>query len=314
MNQVSSPGRLYSQQYQSGQGRAVTLAVLVHLLLLAFFFVGIRWQNSTPTAVEAEVWDLTMREAAPLPVAAEQVPIAAPVEATPAPTAKVEAPKIDPEIAIEQDKQRKRLEKQKEAQRQEELAEQQRKEQRELQAKKEKEKELEKKRLAEQELQAKKDKELDKLKQEKLEKQKLADQKAQQAKDKAASDKLFKENMQRMAAQAGATGSGGNGTAARSTGNNRGDPSYGAKIAAKIRSNTNYNVSDTIAGNPEVVYQIELLPDGYLRGPVRKLKSSGIQGFDDAVAKGIEKAQPFPRDSSGAAATSLDLHYKMKEE
>jgi len=44
------------------------------------------------------------------------------------------------------------------------------------------------------------------------------------------------------------------------------------------------------------------------------LKSSGIQGFDDAVAKGIEKAQPFPRDSSGAAATSLVLHYKMKEE
>jgi hypothetical protein len=32
------------------------------------------------------------------------------------------------------------------------------------------------------------------------------------------------------------TGSGGTGTAAKSTGNNRGDPSYMAKIAAKVRS------------------------------------------------------------------------------
>ena len=323
MNQASISGRPPYQQYQSGQGRAIALAVLVHLLLLGFLWVGIKWQNKEATAVEAEVWDMTMRDAAPLPVPVEPTPGPEPEQSLtpPTPIVKEEVPKEDPEIAIEQEKQRKRLEKQKELQRQEEIAEQQRKEalqkeQEALQAKKEKEKEraLEKKRVAEQELQAKKDKELEKLKQEKLEKQKLADQKAQQAKEKAASDKLFKENMQRLSAQAGATGSGGSGTAARSTGNNRGDPSYGAKIAAKIRSNTVYNVPDMVAGNPEVVYQIDLLPDGYLRGPARKLKSSGIQAFDDAVAKGIDKAQPFPRDSSGAAATSLDLHYKMKEE
>ena len=312
MNQASISGRPPYQQYESGQGRAIALAVLVHLLLLGFLWIGIKWQNKEATAVEAEVWDMTMRDAAPLPVPVEPTPAPEPEQTLtpPTPIVKEEAPKEDPEIAIEQEKQRKRLEKQKELQRQEEIAEQQRKEaqrkeQEALQAKKEKEqekeRELEKKRAAEQELQAKKEK-------------KLADQKAQQAKEKAASDKLFKENMQRLSAQAGATGSGGSGTAARSTGNNRGDPSYGAKIAAKIRSNTVYNVPDMVAGNPEVVYQIDLLPDGYLRGPARKLKSSGIQAFDDAVAKGIDKAQPFPRDSSGAAATSLDLHYKMKEE
>ncbi|MFZ6687049.1 cell envelope integrity protein TolA [Undibacterium sp. SXout11W] len=311
MNQVSIPGRPNLQQYQSGEGRAIALAVFVHLLLLGFLWVGIKWQNNAPTAVEAEVWDLTMREAAPLAVPVEPEPVPQPTIAPPPAIVKEEAPKEDPEIATERDKKRKLLEKQKEDERKQEIAEQKRKEQ-ELQAKKEKE--AEKQRFAEKELQAKKDKELEKQKQDKLDKQKLADQKAQQAKEKAASDKLFQENMQRLSAQAGATGSGGNGTAARSTGNNRGDPSYVAKIAAKIRSNTNYNVSDAIAGNPAVDYQIDLLPDGYLRGPVRKLKSSGIQGFDDAVAKGIEKAQPFPRDSSGAAATSLVLHYKMKEE
>ena len=300
MNQVSIPGKPHFQQYQSGEGRAIALAVFVHLLLLGFLWIGIKWQNNTPTTVEAEVWDMTMREAAPLAVPVEPEPVSQPTIAPP-PVAKEEAPKEDPEIAIEQEKKRKLLEK----------AEQKRKDQ-ELQARKEKE--AEKQRQADKELQAKKDKELDKQKQDKLEKQKLADQKAQQAKEKAASDKLFQENMRRLSAQAGATGSGGSGTAARSTGNNRGDPSYVAKIAAKIRSNTIYNVSDSVAGNPAVDYQIDLLPDGYLRGPVRKLKSSGIQAFDDAVAKGIEKAQPFPRDNSGAAAASLTLHYKMKEE
>ncbi|MBC3861900.1 cell envelope integrity protein TolA [Undibacterium jejuense] len=307
MNQVSIPGRPNFQQYQSGEGRAIALAIFVHLLLLGFLWVGIKWQNTTPTAVEAEVWDMTMREAAPLAVPVEPEPVPQPTIAPPPPVAKEEAPKEDPEIAIEQDKKRKLLEKQKEDERKQEIAQQQAEQKRkdqELQAKKEKE--AEKQRLA--------DKELEKQKQDKLDKQKLAEQKAQQAKEKAASDKLFQENMQRLSAQAGATGSGGNGTAARSTGNNRGDPSYVAKIAAKIRSNTNYNVSDAVVGNPAVDYQIDLLPDGYLRGPVRKLKSSGIPGFDDAVAKGIEKAQPFPRDSSGAAATSLVLHYKMKEE
>ena len=314
MNQVSIPGKPHFQQYQSGEGRAIALAVFVHLLLLGFLWIGIKWQNNTPTTVEAEVWDMTMREAAPLAVPVEPEPVSQPTIAPP-PVAKEEAPKEDPEIAIEQEKKRKLLEKQKEDERKQQIAqeqaEQKRKDQ-ELQARKEKE--AEKQRQADKELQAKKDKELDKQKQDKLEKQKLADQKAQQAKEKAASDKLFQENMRRLSAQAGATGSGGSGTAARSTGNNRGDPSYVAKIAAKIRSNTIYNVSDSVAGNPAVDYQIDLLPDGYLRGPVRKLKSSGIQAFDDAVAKGIEKAQPFPRDNSGAAAASLTLHYKMKEE
>jgi len=231
MNQVSIPGRPNFQQYQSGEGRAIALAVFVHLLLLGFLWVGIKWQNNAPTAVEAEVWDMTMREAAPLAVPVEPEPVPQPTIAPPPAIVKEDAPKEDPEIAIEQDKKRKLLEKQKEDERKQQIVEQKRKEE-ELQARKEKE--AEKQRLADKELLAKKDKELEKQKQDKLDKQKLAEQKAQQAKEKAASDKLFQENMQRLSAQAGATGSGGNGTAARSTGNNRGDPSYVAKIAAKF--------------------------------------------------------------------------------
>ena len=47
---------------------AMALALLVHLALLLFFVVGINWQSHESNAVEAEVWDLTTREAAPLPV------------------------------------------------------------------------------------------------------------------------------------------------------------------------------------------------------------------------------------------------------
>ncbi|MBR7784621.1 protein TolA, partial [Undibacterium sp. LFS511W] len=105
---------------------------------------------------------------------------------------------------------------------------------------------------------------------EKADKQKLADQKAREAKDKAASDKLFKEQMQRLNAQAGMTGSGGSGTAEKSTGNNRGDPSYLAKIAAKVRSNMSYGAAETAGSNPTVEYRIELFPDCSLRGGLRK--------------------------------------------
>jgi colicin import membrane protein len=311
MNQVSTPGHPDFHARQSGQWRSVVLAALVHLFLLGFLWFGIRWQNKQPTAVEAEVWDMKTQEAAPLPVETTPPEPFIAKEQTPPPVAKEELPKEDPEIALQQEKKRKQQEKAKEELRLRELEQEKLQAEKELQAKKEKakaqlEKEREKERLKEQELEKQKAKE-DK---EKQEKKKLADQKAQQAKEKIAADKVFKENMQRLASQAG---SGGNGVAARSTGNNRGDPGYAAKIAAKIRSNTNFSAIDSTPGNPTVEYRIELLPGGSLRGPIRKIKSSGIPGFDEAVAKGIEKSVPFPADKSGEYP-ALDLIYKMKEE
>lgn len=322
MNQVSIsayPGNLH--QSQAGNWRPVVLAALVHVLLLGFLWIGVSWQNKESTAVEAEVWDMTTREAAPVAV---EIPPAPPPEPEPVklkdippppPAVKNDLPKEDPEIALQQEKKRLLAEKKKAEEHQRALAEEKRQAEQELQAKKDKEREKlrEKEREQEKERQKEKDKEKERDK-EKAEKQKLADQKAQQAKDKAASDKLFKENMQRLSAQAGVTGSGGTGTAAKSTGNNRGDPSYMAKIAAKVRSNTIYSGVDAVAGNPTVEYRIELIPDGSLRGAIKKLKSSGNLAFDDAVAKGIEKSAPFPKDKNGQVPGTLDFAYKMKEE
>ncbi|MEB0140030.1 MULTISPECIES: cell envelope integrity protein TolA [unclassified Undibacterium] len=315
MIQTPSPHYDDFSRQKTGQWRAPVLAALVHLFLILFLWIGIHWQNEQSVAVEAEVWDLTTREAAaPLaepPPPPPPTPVEREIVAAPRPPEPVLE---DPEIALQQEKQKLNLAKQKKlALEREQAREQERKQEQRAADLLAQEKELQK-RDKERALQAKKDN--DKQKVQDKERQDQAS-KQQLAKDQAARDKAFKENMSRLNAQAGvsaAGGNGSNGTAAKSTGNNRGDPSYGATIAAKIRANTIYNVPDMVAGNPAVDYHIELLPDGSLRGPIRKLKSSGIPGFDEAVAKGIEKSQPFPKDKSGNAAVNLDLHYKMKEE
>ncbi|CAN5735208.1 hypothetical protein BH11PSE12_BH11PSE12_03450 [soil metagenome] len=317
----------------SPQWQPVALAALVHGLLLAFLWVGVQWQSKETTAVEAEVWDMTTREAAPkaLPppeAAAEIEKIAPPVPAKDLmPEKEVVKDLIDPEIALAQEKKRKRLEKQQQEQLQEQLKEKQQEKQAELkrELKLEREEALKKEKLAEQKKKAEKlaaddaekKKQLDLAKQLDLSKQK---NKEQQAKEQAARDKTFSDNMRRLAAQAGTqtgaqanVGSGGTGEAAKSMGNNRGDPSYAARIAAKVRSNTVYNTSDNVSGNPTVEYRIDLLPDGSLRGAIRKLKSSGVAAFDDAVEKAIEKSLPFPRDKSGEVPASIVYVHRMKE-
>lgn len=287
MNQVSKQAHPDLHQHQKGQLRSIALAALVHVVLLSFLWIGVRWQNKPSEAQDVEVWDTTFREAAPKPVPVPE-PIIEEKPKEPVPV-KEEVRQEDPEIALAQEKKRKLLEKKKEEEHQRELAEKKRKEEQQEKLAEQKRKE-------------------EKLAQEAAEKKKLL------AKEKEKTDKLFKDELARVTKQAATTGSGGSGTSEKSTGNNRGDPSYIAKIAAKVRSNTNFSGIDSTAGNPTVEYSINLLPDGSLRGGIRKVKSSGIPGFDDAVAAGIEKSAPFPRDKTGQVPASLTLVYRMKEE
>jgi colicin import membrane protein len=81
-----------------------------------------------------------------------------------------------------------------------------------------------------------------------------------------------------------------------------------------IISNTVFNVPPALAGNPAVEYAVELLPDGTLRNPPRKLKSSNVPGFDEAVLRAIEKSQPFPRDSKGVIPTSITISHRPKDQ
>lgn len=265
-------------QRDDSEWKSLGLAALVHLFLLAFLWIGVQWQSQESTAVDAEVWDMTVRQAAPL--ALPETPVEVPKEVEPPKPIQQEEPTEDPEIALAQEKKR-QLE--------------------------------EKKKLAELELAKKKEEKLaeEKLKKEKLEKNLL--DKKNLAKEKAAQDKIFQEDMRRLNGQVLKSGSGGLGDALKSTGNNRGDPSYNAKVAAKIKANTTYIVNDASANNPTVEFVINLFPDGSLKGPVKKTKSSGNLAFDEAVEKAIEKSQPFPRDKSGEVPSSLNIVHRMKD-
>ena len=59
--------RPYDVPRTSGNGRAILLAVVVHLLLAVLLFFGVRWQSSEPAVVQAELWSPKPQTAAPAP-------------------------------------------------------------------------------------------------------------------------------------------------------------------------------------------------------------------------------------------------------
>ena len=71
---------------EPGGKASAVLAVLVHVLLIAFLIVGVRWQSSKPEAVVVELWDRA-------PVLEEPAPPPPPVEPQPQPKPE---PKIEP--------------------------------------------------------------------------------------------------------------------------------------------------------------------------------------------------------------------------
>jgi colicin import membrane protein len=306
----------YTVPKEPGRWRAITLAALVHAALLVFLWIGIRWQNETPVVIEAEVWSPQTREAAPLPQPAPEPEPTPVVKETPKPevkeppVVKPEPPVAKPDIALEQEKKRKAEEKRLEDER---LAKKKAEEEK-LAKKKEEDERLKKQKQKEEEEQLAKKKAEDKLRAEKEAQTKKAAAEKKRKEEEAEEKLLAKareEEMRRIAG--GVTGSGGAGDAPKSQGG-RGDASYLQKVAARIKSNTIFNVSDDIAGNSAVEYAVELLPDGSLRGEPRKLKSSNVPGFDEAVLRGIVKSQPFPRDEkSGSVPSRFDVSYKPKE-
>lgn len=87
-----------------GKWPAVALTVLMHALLVAALFFGVRWQNRGPESVEVEVW----RASPPAPVAPAPTPVVEapkPVVAPPPPR-RIEPPPPPPkpEIAVKPDK------------------------------------------------------------------------------------------------------------------------------------------------------------------------------------------------------------------
>lgn len=308
----------YIVPQEPGLGRALTLAALVHAALLAFLWIGVQWQSETPSTIEAEVWSPQAREAAPLPEPVktpEPEPEPQPQPAVKeAPKPQVEEPPVEkPDIALEQEKKRKALEEKKrreEAEREKEKLAKEKKRLEDEKLAKEK-KRLEDEKLAK--LKQEEAKRQEKEKAEKLKKEKEAAEKKRRQ-DEADAQMLAKIRDEDMRRMSGVTGTGGTGDAPKAQGG-RASAEYGAKVAARIRSHTVFNVPVDLAGNPPVEYLVELLPDGTLRGAPRKLKSSGVPGFDEAVLRAIDKSQPFPRDEkTGAVPSKITISHKPKDQ
>jgi colicin import membrane protein len=292
---------------------AIGLAVGVHALLLAFLWIGISWQNNAPVAVEAEIWDVTTQTAAPPPTPApepEPEPETPPPQPTPKavePPPAVEQPQPkQPDIALEREKKRKEELKRKEEER--ELAEQKRIEEKKEKALAEKkQRELDEKKAKadaeKKEAEQKKKEEAEKKKKEEAEKKKKA------AAEQKKLDAARAEEMRRITGAAGNPTS--TGTAEKSTAP-RSDKGYSAAITAKVKGNTSYAGSLDEPGNPTATFRVEQLPTGEIIS-VKKIKSSGVPSFDDAVEKGITKSSPLPKKKDGTVERSLVIEFHMKD-
>jgi colicin import membrane protein len=110
----------------------------------------------------------------------------------------------------------------------------------------------------------------------------------------------------------GEVGSGGSGAAPKSQSPGRADPDWESKISAKVYGNIVFIAPDNLADNPTAQFQVQLLPDGSIAS-IRKLKSSGVPGFDEAVQRAIEKSQPYPKDKTGRVPSSFTGTHKPKD-
>lgn len=247
-------------------------AIGVHLLLLAALLLSFNWKATPPmlNVAEVELWDSLPQPSPPLPIAPplETPPPAVVKEAPPPPPEKVEAqtPKA-PEVDIALEKKRKELEQKKAAEQlKKELALEQKKQLAALQAEARKEAMQNSDKLLKEN---KANEALKKLQQEALAEERAATEQA------IASDKSAKS-----AASAGVV------------------DEYRSKIQAKIRGNVNKSLC--AKANPELKFDISLLPTGEMTGLPKLLKSSGSKVCDEAVERAIMASQPLPLPADAA--------------
>jgi colicin import membrane protein len=332
----ATAGAQYRVPPEPSRWPSIALAVAMHAMLLGFLWIGISWQNNEPVAVEAEVWDMQVQSAAPPPPppppeVAEPEPRPEPepapmpkVAPPPPPVEQQVAPKA-PDIALERER-AKREQLKKDAERRElaeqkkrddakrELAEQKKRDDAKRELAEQKKRDDAKRELAEQKKRDDADKKLkeqdDKKKADKLaaaDKKKADAAKAKEAAaEQAKIDKLRDAEMKRMLGAVGTTGSAAKSTAPRN------DASYQAALTAKIKSTTTYAGSTDVSGNPRAEFRIEQLPTGEIIS-VKKVKSSGLPSFDDAVEKGIIKSSPLPKKKDGTVERSVLIGFSMKD-
>ena len=286
-----------------GRSRAIVLAILAHIILIAALTWGVGWKRESNNApVQAELWSTTVQQAAPALIEPTPEPKAEP-KIEPKPEPKVEPPpppkpfkaaepepKIDPQIAIEKAKEEKKKLEKKKAE-----AKALAKKEAEEEAKEEaKEEELAKKKRT---LEAKKAKDA-----------KDAKEAANDAKYEASLKAARDANLKRIQGLAGASGAEtAAGTAKQSSGPSAG---YAGRVVARIKPNIVF--TEDISTNPTAVIEVRCAPDGRIIGK-KLIKSSGIKAWDEAVMRAIDKTEILPRDTDGTVPSSFEISFRPKD-
>ncbi len=276
-----------------GSLRALALAILAHVFLVAALTWGVHWRSeAVSVTAEAELWSELPQQAAPKLIEAPPQPPAPVVEPTPAPVQVEPTLPSDADIALAQEKLRLKKQEQMELEKQRLAQLKQEKlllEKKRLQEKREKEK------LAAEE---KRKAELEKRRKEAL----LAQQEAQKL------EAQRQANIKRMTGLAGASGSEtSTGTAQQSSGPSA---SYAGRVSGRIKPNIVF--VDDIAGNPRAEVDVRAAPNGTIIS--RKLsKSSGVKSWDEAVLKAIDKTEKLPPDVDGRVPSSLIIGFRPKD-
>ena len=247
--------------------KAGGLAIAVHVALLAALLISFNWKaaHTALDVTEVELWDSIPNQAAPMPepvVQPEPKPVVKEeVKPEPKPEPKPvveEKPKEEPQVDIALEKKKKALELKK--------AEDQLKKEKAIEQKKQ---------LDALKLEALKD---DAKPAVKVNKPNDALKKLQQealAEEKTAGDQQALSS--KASANAGVVGE------------------YKNKIQAKIKGNVNKTLCGE--GNPELKFDIGLLPTGEFSSSPKLVKSSGSAACDEAVERAIMASEPLPLPS-----------------
>jgi colicin import membrane protein len=245
--------------------KAGGLAVAVHLALLGALLISFNWKAAHPVlnVAEVELWDSipnVMQK--PEPVVQEEPKPIIKEEPKPEPKPVVEdKPKEEPKVDITLENKKKELEQKKAAD------------------KLKQEKALDQK------------KQLDALKEE-MRKDEVRDN------EKSAKEKSAKEALKKLQNEALAevkTAGDQQAISAKAAANAGLIGEYTDKIKAKIRGNVNKTLCGE--GNPELKFDIGLLPTGELSGSPKLTKSSGSAPCDEAVERAIIASEPLPLPS-----------------
>ena len=245
--------------------KAGMLSVGVHVVLLIALLISFNWKTTHPVNIaEVELWDS-------LPNTEVQKPLPPPepvVKEEPTPVPKVEPVEKPKEVIKQEPKVDIALEKKK----------------KELEQKKIDEK-LKKEEAIKKIAQAAREDDLrDKEKQIKENKAKAQKDALKQLQQEALADEKTQSNQQALGAKAAAN--------AGVIGE------YQNKIRTKIRGNVNKSLCGD--GNPELKFDIGLLPTGQLSGSPKLIKSSGNAACDEAVERAIMASEPLPLPSDSS--------------